>query len=81
MTEHEEMLVCSMEECGEMIQELSKMLRRGLPPADTKPLTDEVGDVQTLIGYLIEAGLVNEYALNERMLKKKAKLKKWTSFA
>ncbi len=81
MTEQEELLVCSMEECGEMIQELSKMLRRGLPPLDTKALTDEVGDVQTLIGYLIEAGLVNEYALGDRMQAKREKLKKWTSFA
>lgn len=81
ISKEEDLLVCTMEECGELIQECSKLIRKGLPPQSTKELTDEVGDVLCLIRYLEDYGLINKYAIEDRIEVKRQKLKKWSSFA
>jgi len=51
LDERQQLLVITMEECGELIQECSKNLRRG-ELFDRPNFKDEVGDVYTMINLL-----------------------------
>lgn len=81
----QQLLVITMEECGEVIQACSKLLRRGHKDGSIKnnkkqmhDLQDEVGDLYCMIQLLIENGWIDKYLLEGRTLYKKAKLKKWS---
>ena len=49
MKKREEMLVITMEECGELIQACSKMIRSKGKTKYLRDLQDEIGDVMTMI--------------------------------
>lgn len=78
MTKKEEALVILMEECGELIQACSKMIRSGYKTKYERNLQDEVGDVLTLIEVLKINGLVTDKQIEDRMNVKKDKLIKWS---
>ena len=67
-----------MEECGELIQECSKSIRKE-HYYNNKELTEEIGDVLCMIELLKSNELVNEHELNRRITLKKLKLKKWSN--
>ena len=46
---HEQLFVITMEECGELVQECSKVLRHGLNDKTHSKLIDEIGDVCAMI--------------------------------
>lgn len=71
------MLVITMEECGELIQACSKMLRFG-EDQDYTQLQEEIGDVMCMIEILRDGGLVSEEQIQERIQVKKEKLMKWS---
>jgi NTP pyrophosphatase (non-canonical NTP hydrolase) len=73
----EEMLVITMEECGELIQACSKMLRFG-EDQDYTQLQEEIGDVMCMIEILKDGGLVSDEQIQERIKVKKEKLMKWS---
>ena len=77
MKKREEMLVITMEECGELIQACSKMIRFD-EPCDTKQLQEEIGDVMCMIEILKDGGLVTDEQIQKRMAVKKEKLMKWS---
>ena len=77
MKKREEMLVITMEECGELIQACSKMLRFG-EDQDYTQLQEEIGDVVCMIEILRDGGLVSEEQIQERIQVKKEKLMKWS---
>ena len=77
MKKKEEMLVITMEECGELIQACSKMIRFD-EPCDYKQLQDEIGDVMCMIDILKNGGLVTDEQIQKRMAVKKEKLMKWS---
>jgi NTP pyrophosphatase (non-canonical NTP hydrolase) len=77
MKKREEMLVITMEECGELIQACSKMLRFG-EDQDYTQLQEEIGDVMCMIEILRDGGLVSEEQIQERIQVKKEKLMKWS---
>jgi len=77
MKKKEEMLVITMEECGELIQACSKMIRFD-EPCDTKQLQEEIGDVMCMIEILKDGGLVTDEQIQKRMALKKVKLMKWS---
>ena len=77
MKKREEMLVITMEECGELIQACSKMLRFD-EPCDTKQLQEEIGDVMCMIEILRDGGLVSDKQIADRVKVKKEKLMKWS---
>ncbi len=79
MTQREEMFVILMEECGELIQACSKMIRTDSATEYEKELQDEVGDVLTLIEILKNSGLVTNKQIEDRIKLKKEKLMKWSS--
>jgi NTP pyrophosphatase (non-canonical NTP hydrolase) len=56
LTEYQELLVITMEECGELIQACSKALRR--QDIDDQNLRDEIGDVMCMIELMQEWDIV-----------------------
>ena len=78
MKKREEMLVITMEECGELIQACSKMIRSKGKTKYLRNLQDEIGDVLTMIEIMKMSGLVTEEQIADRMVDKKEKLMKWS---
>jgi len=67
-----------MEECGELIQACSKMIRSKGKTKYLRNLQDEVGDVLTMIEIMKMSGLVTDEQIADRMEIKKEKLMKWS---
>ena len=78
MKKREEMLVITMEECGELIQACSKMIRSKGKTKYLRDLQDEVGDVMTMIEIMKISGLVTDEQIADRLEEKKQKLMKWS---
>ena len=72
----DELMVITMEECGELIQVCAKAMRT--KEYCSEKLTEEVGDVMCMVGLLLEHGLINEDEVEERVTVKLAKLAKWS---
>jgi NTP pyrophosphatase (non-canonical NTP hydrolase) len=81
-----EVLVILQEECGEVVQEICKIMRFG--PDQCKPNSDEtniqylqkeLGDLTAMIELLVDlnVGVTNE-GMNEAKMKKFQKLKQWS---
>jgi NTP pyrophosphatase (non-canonical NTP hydrolase) len=81
MNKKQELLTITMEECGELIQACSKLIRfeKDSCPDDLSNLQDEIGDLFCMIELIKQEGLVNEEKIKERMEVKKEKLKKWSN--
>lgn len=73
----QQLLVILMEECGELIQECSKNLRRG-ELYDREDFKNEVGDVYAMINLLHEWDVISWSEIEEREEVKREKLKKWS---
>ena len=73
----QELLVITMEECGELIQECSKALRKQ-DLFEQQNLKDEIGDVYAMINLLVEYDVVSWTELEDRVDYKKFKLKEWS---
>ena len=79
MKKVEEMLVITMEECGELTQACSKYIRSNGRAKYRQNLRDEVGDVMCMIEVLKMAGLVTDEQIKTRMEDKRKKLRKWSN--
>ena len=73
-----ELMVIMMEECGELIQACSKVLRRN-EFYDNQQLIEEVGDVYTMIEIMHDFDIISWNDIDERVKKKRLKLSKWSS--
>ena len=73
-----ELLVITMEECGEMIEACSKAIRCE-DYTNNKRMVEEVGDVLCMIDLIKKRGLLNSKDLESRIKLKKQKLKKWSN--
>lgn len=73
-----EALIILMEECGELIQSCSKIIRTNNSSVYRKQLQDEIGDVLTLIEWVKKHGFVTDEQIKIRMVEKKEKLKQWS---
>ena len=78
MKKKEEALVITMEECGELIQACSKVIRTKGDTKYIRNLQDEIGDVMTMIEIMKMSGLVTDEQIADRMVEKKEKLMKWS---
>lgn len=76
MNKLHELMVITMEECGELVQSCSKSIRREEYVNDK--LVEEVGDVYCMIELMIENELITWDQLLERADVKRNKLKKWS---
>jgi len=74
--ERDELLIILMEECGELIQECSKCIRKG--DYDRKEFKDELGDVMAMINLAHEWDMFSWVECEERIECKRNKLKKWS---
>ena len=71
-----ELLVITMEECGEMIEACSKAIRCE-DYVDNDRLIEEVGDVLCMIELMKNRGMLSGRDLNNRVQIKKLKLLQW----
>ena len=77
----QQLLVVTMEECGELIQACSKLLRRSELYSDgeyVKNLKDELGDVYAMIELLVEWDVLSWDEIENRRDEKRKKLSKWS---
>ena len=73
-----ELLVITIEECGEMIEACSKAIRCE-DYVDNDKLIEEVGDVLCMIDIMVDKGLLSERDLNNRIQLKKMKLLQYSN--
>ena len=80
----EQLLVITMEECGELIQVCSKALRKRdtnggqIPDKALEKLTSEAADVRAMIYLMHRHGLSTTEGIESGMNKKLEKLKQWS---
>jgi NTP pyrophosphatase (non-canonical NTP hydrolase) len=80
----QELMVITMEECGELAQVCSKAIRKHSTIEEVidskvrEKLVEEVGDVQCLINLMIDSGLLTNEEINARIDSKRNKLIKWS---
>ena len=79
----EEILLITAEECGEVVQAITKIFRFGLDVeyngiTNTERLIDELGDVVCMIGLVMEEFNIPEELLSQSAFNKLEKLRKWS---
>ena len=77
-------MIITMEECGELTQECSKILRKykdfsELPEKDVDKLKKEAADVYAMIQLMIHNNLFDYVELEVNAKKKHEKLTKWST--
>jgi NTP pyrophosphatase (non-canonical NTP hydrolase) len=78
MTEHEELMTITSEECGEVIQACSKMLRFPSEQS-TEMFKKELGDLYCMMEICIEKQLLTYTDLVDGSKAKRHKLKQWSN--
>lgn len=78
MEKIEELMVITMEECGELIQECSKATRCE-NYTDNQKLIEEVGDVMCMLELLHDYDVFSWKDVYERVEIKKKKLQRWSN--
>ena len=77
MEKLEELMVITMEECGELIQECSKSIR--MQDYKRDELKEELSDVMCMLELMIENNIISRTELNNGANLKKMKLMKWSN--
>ena len=77
MEKLEELMVITMEECGELIQECSKSIR--MQEYNRSELKDELSDVMCMLELMIDNNIITRTELNNGANLKKMKLMKWSN--
>ena len=77
LTKLSELMVITMEECGELIQACSKAIRCQDYNNDT--LKEEIGDVMCMIELIKSNGLITQREIDNQIQTKRIKLMKWSS--
>ena len=72
-----ELMVITMEECGELTEACSKAIRCEIYSDDR--LVEEAGDVLLMIELMINRGLISKEDIDARKKIKLEKLKKWSN--
>ena len=83
MNKLQELMVLTMEECGELTQRCSKIIRKfdtldEVTEDQRVKLLEEVGDVQCLIDLMVNCGLLTKQEIDARIDTKRDKLIKWS---
>ena len=73
-----ETLIILAEECAEVQQQISKILRFGPDDDNIKNLEKEIGDVIAMLAILGHQGVINEDKVMRRVPSKLRKLKKYS---
>ena len=72
-----ELMLITMEECGELVEACSKAVRCEDYTIDR--LTEEAGDVLCMIDLMKQRGILNDRELNNRIQTKRMKLLKYSN--
>jgi len=72
-----QLMVITMEECGELVQACSKAIRKD-NHRENQLLKEEIGDVYAMIQLLVKFDIVSWEELDERVKVKNNKLSKWS---
>jgi len=86
----QQLMCITMEECGELVQQCSKTIRKfstveqaledtTRASVNRVKLIEEAGDVLCMIELMVEHGLLTNEELGVRVNVKRNKLKKWSS--
>jgi NTP pyrophosphatase (non-canonical NTP hydrolase) len=77
---HQQLFVITAEECGELTQVCSKILRNAaVDDKWNKKLLEEVGDIYCMIDLIVQHGYLNWEDITKRSNVKKQKLLKWSN--
>ena len=79
----EEILLITAEECGEVVQAITKIFRFGLNAeyngvTNTERLIDELGDLTCMIGLIMKELNLSEDVMQQSAFEKLQKLRKWS---
>ena len=72
-----QLMVITMEECGELVQACSKAIRKD-NHRENQLLKEEIGDVYAMIQLMVKFDVVSWEELDERVKVKNKKLSKWS---
>ena len=72
-----QLMVITMEECGELVQACSKAIRKD-NHRENQLLKEEIGDVYAMIQLLVKFDIVSWDELDERVRVKNKKLSRWS---
>ena len=72
-----QLMVITMEECGELVQACSKAIRKD-NHRENQLLKEEIGDVYAMLQLLVMFDSVSWEELDERVKVKNKKLSKWS---
>ena len=72
-----QLMVITMEECGELVQACSKAIRKD-NHRENQLLKEEIGDVYAMIQLLVKFDIVSWDELDERVKVKNKKLSRWS---
>jgi len=72
-----QLMVITMEECGELVQACSKAIRKD-NHRKNQLLKEEIGDVYAMLQLLVKFDIVSWEELDERVKVKNKKLSKWS---
>ena len=76
LTKLSELMVITMEECGELIQACSKAIR--CDDYNNDSLKEEIGDVMCMIELIKSNGLITQREIDNQIQIKRMKLMKWS---
>ena len=74
----QQLMVITAEECGELVQVCSKILRQGTFDKKREHLVEELGDVLCMMQLIQEWDIVSWQELEDRAEVKRAKLSTWS---
>ena len=79
-----EIYAITQEECAEVVQAISKVMRFGLDSThngrtNRDHLEEEIGDLQCMINLLVEAGVCDTVSVLEAARRKRSKLEQWST--
>ena len=77
MNKEEMEMIVAMEECGELVRAISKVLRHGMTDKNYTNLVEEIGDVQTMINLLVSTHGISWGEVEDRVAVKLVKLAKY----
>ena len=79
MDKRTELMVITMEECGELTQACSKVLRTDFKDHALEDLRKEVADVMCMVDLMREQGLIDDFDIMQGVQNKREKLKIWSN--
>ena len=76
----QQLMVITAEECGELTQVTSKILRKAEIDAEWRQkLIEEAGDIYCMLDLIVKHTDINWKELEDRSIVKKKKLEKWSN--